>query len=353
VADERVVLTRDQVRVIQAVYDRLRESGTWPRFGEIDRQLDSGPRRIDVGQAIQHIPSSLLQPLGSPPAASLEYPMRLTLEGVARCKGSEDDVSLFLRALRWMARRERNFKPATADGIAAATVDSQQLMRALKISKRCIADVSRLGVILMVERWGWSSGGGPRPDQTWNFTLTRDIRRFSKVQTLDDYRAAHKQWDEETQPSAQFSWPQQIKRESLPTEPQAANGDYVDQQVIAAIEGGQVGSTWQCDKLLHLIAELNDNYHNNNAHSAHAMLRAILDHIPPLFGYTDFAEVANNYRWSRTDKLYMKRLLETKLQGDEALHSPISQKPGSQLSIHDLPPRRQINRLLEECATLL
>lgn len=350
--DEQVVLTRNQMRVVQAVYDYFHETGTWPRFGEIDRRLDRGRRRLDAGRIVEGIPGSILQPLGSPPAASLEYPMRLTLEGVARCAGSDDDVALFLRALRWMARQERQFQPATASEGAGARADSQQFMRGLKIAKRRTLDVQRLGAILMVERWGWISGG-TSPDQNWSFALSRDVRRFSRVQTLDDYRAVHESWVKETQPRILTTAPELTEPEQLPDGTLPANGSYVDRAVVAAIEAKQATSVWKCDKLLQLIAELNDNYERQNGHAAHAMLRAVLDHVPPVFGLTDFAQVANNYGWSRTDNAYVKRLLEAKLQGDEALHKTISRRSGLMLSIADLPPRRQVNRLLEECAGLL
>jgi hypothetical protein len=48
---------------------------------------------------------------------------------------------------------------------------------------------------------------------------------------------------------------------------------------------------------------LNDNYSRGNAYAAHALLRAILDHIPPLLGCADFKAAANNHSWSRTDRL--------------------------------------------------
>jgi hypothetical protein len=43
-----------------------------------------------------------------------------------------------------------------------------------------------------------------------------------------------------------------------------------------------------CGKLARLVAELNDNYSRGNAYATHALLRALLDHIPPLLGYPDF-----------------------------------------------------------------
>jgi Putative DNA-binding domain len=125
---------------------------------------------------------------------------------------------------------------------------------------------------------------------------------------------------------------------------------YVDGQVITAIKGhggpGQLDRT----KLLRLIEELNENYARGSAYAAHAVLRALLDHIPPLLGCTNFTAVTNNYPWSRTDKAYMRRLLDFKLQADDAMHRQISAKTDL-LSLGDIPPRAWINRLLQECAS--
>jgi hypothetical protein len=75
----------------------------------------------------------------------------------------------------------------------------------------------------------------------------------------------------------------------------------------------------------------------------------MLDHIPPLLGCASFTAVANNYPWTRTDKAYMKRLLDFRLQADDALHRQISVHTDL-LSLGDIPPRALINRLLQECA---
>jgi hypothetical protein len=102
-------------------------------------------------------------------------------------------------------------------------------------------------------------------------------------------------------------------------------------------------------KLTRLVEELNDNYSRGNAYAAHALLRAILDHVPPMLGCADFRAVANNHVWGRTDKNYARRLLDFKLQADDALHRQISASTGL-LTMDDMPPRVWVNRILQECA---
>jgi hypothetical protein len=127
---------------------------------------------------------------------------------------------------------------------------------------------------------------------------------------------------------------------------------YVDEKLAAAIGVKDKVSQLDCTKLLQLIDELNDNYSRENVYASHALLRAVLDHIPPILGCTSITEVANSYLWGRTDRRYIKRLLDFKLQGDDVLHRQISDK-ADLLGMDDLPPRVWLNRLLQECAEKL
>ena len=123
---------------------------------------------------------------------------------------------------------------------------------------------------------------------------------------------------------------------------------YVDVQVIATIKAQDSLDRFDRSKLLRLLDELNDNHIRGNGYAVHALLRAVLDHIPPLLGCADFTAAVNNYRWSRTDRAYMRKLLDFKLQADDVLHRQISSK-ADLLSLDDVPPRTWVNRLLQEC----
>ena len=131
--------------------------------------------------------------------------------------------------------------------------------------------------------------------------------------------------------------------------PAVSRPGYVDPQVSASLAARAAAIGLDPGKLTTLVAELNDNYSRGNAYAAHALLRAILDHIPPLLGCADFKAAANNYSWSRTDRGYARRLLDFKLQADDALHRQISKRT-DHLGIDDMPPKVWVNRILQECA---
>jgi hypothetical protein len=68
---------------------------------------------------------------------------------------------------------------------------------------------------------------------------------------------------------------------------------YVAQSRIAELQSLPVGR-WDTRRLVRMLQELNAAQ-SNDLHMASAMLlRAICDHVPPIFGKTNFAEVANN-----------------------------------------------------------
>lgn len=79
-------------------------------------------------------------------------------------------------------------------------------------------------------------------------------------------------------------------------------------------------------RLISLCNELDDNYSLENYHSCAMLIRAILDHIPPIFGKTSFDDVVAQYG-SKSFKDIMKPLNETaKKIGDNYLHTQINKK---------------------------
>ncbi|HET8684309.1 MAG TPA: hypothetical protein VFM54_20895, partial [Micromonosporaceae bacterium] len=68
-------------------------------------------------------------------------------------------------------------------------------------------------------------------------------------------------------------------------------GSYVDPKVVDAIRMQTGRSRYDYGKLLRLVEELNDSYRRGNAYASLALLRAILDHVPPIFGCADFSAV--------------------------------------------------------------
>jgi hypothetical protein len=335
------------------IYDHFRERGTWTAFGEVDRPL----RRLGLkpDATIESIPRDLLLPFQAgrrQPIARDE--LQLSLRGIAVCEGGQEDIDLFLRLIPWLAERELSFEPGD-DGVDEnLRVTASEIKAFLQLPDDPTGAIGRLRQIINLQRWGWS--GGELTGGEWYVQVGRDISRFTELHTLDDYIEVMGKWEEEgrrpyaTIPDDFYGTVPGIF--DLEYETQPAGNTYVSAAIVASIDAATAQSGWNCDKLQGLVHELNDNHARGSAYSAHAMLRAILDHIPPLFSCRDFKEVVSNYSWGRTDQRYMKRLLEFKDQADDVLHRQIS-KRADVFGIEDMPQRAWVNRLLQECAERL
>lgn len=455
-------LTFEQQLVLQAIYDRFREHGSWPTFITVDRPLRRA-HNLDTKSVFLSLPDHLVvKPLPNMLGADAE--LRLRLLGVLQCEGGAEDANCFVRLLPWLAQKEVEFEPQPGSPDSDPSVTSEEIRAFLEIDKDDKAALRRLRALLNLDNWGIGGGGGT--DDAWSVTVGQDVWRFRDVRTVEDVVVARENWkteaaaatipaqrlppyyhvrlstasksrDEvrldlsEDELEAKFLGPRREGRsivmngtvisldditkiritktqqpahvlrpivqheearsdlviiggpsidwyiakkgeevtnqfiteppgraEELEPEVSAlppvfrTSTTYVDERIIAVIEARDGTCTFSVGKLLDLIAELNDNCARASTYASHALLRAILDHIPPILGFNGFTEVANSYPWTQTDKKYMKRLLEFKNQADDALHRKISTKP-CLLDFADMPPSIYVDRLLQECADKL
>ena len=90
-------------------------------------------------------------------------------------------------------------------------------------------------------------------------------------------------------------------------------------------------------KLIRLLEELNE-CSQADCHMATIMIvRAVLDHVPPIFGFGTFKEVANNYRGQGSFKISMEHLENSSRKiADQHLHGAIRNK-------EVLPNKTQVN----------
>lgn len=98
----------------------------------------------------------------------------------------------------------------------------------------------------------------------------------------------------------------------------------------------KIKGNFDLSKLIRLCEELNFNFANQNYYSVAMLGRAIIDHIPPIFGMNSFNEVANNYG-SRSIKGNLTHLNNSMRNiSDGMLHSHIRRA-------ESIPKETQIN----------
>jgi len=101
---------------------------------------------------------------------------------------------------------------------------------------------------------------------------------------------------------------------------------------VAAIADERLGelrkltsTEFDFQKLIRLCEELNSAYNDGLFFATAMVTRGVVDHVPPLFGKSSFAEVANNY--SGGGKSFKETMLHlenaARKIGDGHLHMPI------------------------------
>ncbi len=113
---------------------------------------------------------------------------------------------------------------------------------------------------------------------------------------------------------------------------------FVDLSRIAALRAAK-SQQWDLTRLIRLCEELNIAYVNDCFMSVTMILRALLDHVPPLLGKETFEGVTNNYAGPNSFKKSMQNLQNSLRNiADAHLHIPIRQKEvlpsGQQVDFH-------------------
>jgi len=89
-------------------------------------------------------------------------------------------------------------------------------------------------------------------------------------------------------------------------------------------------------KLIQLCYELNSCYKNDCYLAVTMLARTVLNHVPPIFGYKTFDEVANNYQGGSFKKSMSHLQNSLRNIADAYLHLPIREK-------ETLPNKTQVN----------
>ncbi|MBI3316444.1 MAG: hypothetical protein HYZ85_00370 [Candidatus Omnitrophica bacterium] len=96
-------------------------------------------------------------------------------------------------------------------------------------------------------------------------------------------------------------------------------------------------SDFDLSRLLQILKEINLAFQNESYISVIQLTRAVIDHVPPIFGQKTFAQVASNYGGSKSFRESMQHLENSSRKiADQHLHCQIRKK-------EVLPNRTQVN----------
>lgn len=92
--------------VVQIVWDLFYGSLEWPTLGTVARKFDRR-HNLEIDDALADVPPELLR--GIDPSGLLDdnVTVKLTIAGAAAARGSDDEVSVFVAAVRLAAELDR------------------------------------------------------------------------------------------------------------------------------------------------------------------------------------------------------------------------------------------------------
>lgn len=151
---------------------------------------------------------------------------------------------------------------------------------------------------------------------------------------------------------------EQIKHEiDTGTQPEAiklttSTKEYIHQDRIKELREISSDEFDLC-KLLRFCEELNNCYREKNYFAIIMLTRALIDHIPPMFGFKTFNEVASNYSGTKSFKENMDRLNSSSRKiADQHLHTLI-RKSESIPTMNQVDFSNDIDVLLAEIYRIL
>ncbi|RPE39714.1 hypothetical protein EDD90_2731 [Streptomyces sp. Ag109_O5-1] len=343
-------------------------TGEWPVWSHVQDYFDR--YREDADELLMSLPRvGNVQPFGH----GYGYTV-----GVRFPVGEEDKVRLtvasslilpevrmmvgdpFVRVVRHMVKLHAGKRPSPNE-VTYAQLRSDELAVAMPHLKPWF--IKALPDLLSFEPGIATAGRNFEPDGTWSLGITRTIRAFRDVDSVEEYiEITNRIVEEEVTKHAQryirtgkFGLlGEEIEPEPAPPTTEPERAPYIDAGLLADLEAAAANTPWKVHKLIALCQGLNDAYVTGNAYICNMAIRAILDHIPPVFGYSDFKHVAAQYTFTNmkgTDKAHAQFLASFKPIGDDVMHRPIGPNVPV-ISMGDVPQPLRLSAILHEVLEL-
>lgn len=119
--------------------------------------------------------------------------LRVQIAGLRYCQGTEDDLALLARLVRYFADREKSHVLESLSNPEPFRVSSTEAAADLELTSEQIARAYHL-----LDAFEWrvrGSGGGNPEDWSWEIDV-EEVRRYRDVETITDYLTARRKGDE-------------------------------------------------------------------------------------------------------------------------------------------------------------
>lgn len=177
---ETVNLSEQQRLFLQTIFDYFNVYGKWPTYRYVERTVLQSHPDLNIDEIAKSLPPGLSKPFN---AYMFDVPVYanedtlLTVPAIYLCQGSEEDLTDFVRAIRFFVERYNSSDKEKRQ------VSSNDLITSLDMSE---LSTRKIGLLLQVEPWIFTSFSTGE-EGNWQCTLSREIRRYRDVQTIEQY----------------------------------------------------------------------------------------------------------------------------------------------------------------------
>ena len=171
-------LPAPQIALLSAIYEGLKERGSWPPFSYVDKVLDN--QGLDIDQVVDGVPPDLSNLTAGARHISGDDEVTLTIVGLSHCWEAGRDIELFLYAVSRAAVIDSSHPPSVQGG-------DRPVLRSSELVSTGASPAAVQRLLLYARFEPWSGGAGSGADGSWELRITRAIRRFRGIQTIEEY----------------------------------------------------------------------------------------------------------------------------------------------------------------------
>jgi hypothetical protein len=174
-------LNDDQRLYLQTIFDYFHEHGRWPTYRYVDHKLTQISRVLDIEKIAKSLPGGF--------ASTSSYNLRLedeailSISAIYLCAGSEEELTDFIKTIIFCVERYFSSKVDTT----TVQISSDDLSKQLGMSESTVRKVG----LLIVKDYDYhiydQFGCKDNECYNWELTLSRRIREFDGVRSIEQY----------------------------------------------------------------------------------------------------------------------------------------------------------------------
>jgi hypothetical protein len=180
----------DQRLVLETIYRAFLESGDWPAYGWLERELDRGG--VDLEPIVERMESGLVWPGGRGSGAMPQYQadtlIGLRAAGLAACRGSETHLEELVATVQWLVGEWQAIALRSPQDVPQLEKCSSELVDPLRRvlgQDPPLRDLKLMLDLMRNEPYLPAWFGNPDDAIDRGIRIERDIRRFRAVDSID------------------------------------------------------------------------------------------------------------------------------------------------------------------------